>query len=215
VSDRPDESAPNRLYVEGADAFHVVCALARKAGIRWTKADTRVPFAPSTNGNADAQRQALIAVKALHPCVGLVLDGDDAPRSRWESVRKEFGALGIVLPDTCPAGGAMVGTEGRRVGIWLMPGEGRPGAVEGLVESLVPFPLAGLWPHAVEATKAARTLGAAFADKDLAKSQLRAWLAWQAAPGAPYGRAIERGFLNAESPTARALVTWFRQLFGL
>ena len=189
MNDRPDNSARNRLFVEGADDFHVVCALVRKAGVAWTKSNPQIPYAPQSNGDEDALKQARLAVRARsHPCVGLILDADDDPALRWTSVLKRLEALaplGIALPATYPDDGAVVSDkDGRRLGVWMMPGRNQRGAVEGFLASLVPQ--AGLWPHAVEATDTARAKGAVFADKDLLKARLRAWLAWQASPGAPY-----------------------------
>ena len=71
----------------------------------------------------------------------------------------------------------------------MMPQGGQPGAVEAFVATLIPD--SPLKQHADAATTQARSHGAIFADKDLEKARLRAWLAWQRVPGAPYGRAIE------------------------
>lgn len=77
MSGRPSkDSTDNRLYVEGADDFHVICALVRKAGITWTATDARIPLAPNTNGDKDALEKAAVAVKNRTPCVGLVIDAD-------------------------------------------------------------------------------------------------------------------------------------------
>lgn len=218
MNDRPDKSAPNRLYVEGADDFHVLCALVRKTGVGWTRADLRIPYAPETNGDKNAVKQARTAVKARsHRCVGLVVDADSEPRSRWTEIRNELAEFaaspfGLELPETYPVEGVVArGQDGRRVGVWMMPGGARSGAVEGFLTSLVPQD--DLWVHAVDATTAARSRGATFADKDLSKARLRAWLAWQKAPGAPYGRAIDAGFLASTSAEADLLVRWFRELF--
>lgn len=215
MNDRPDKSAPNRLYVEGADDFHVICALARKSGVGWTKANPKIPFAPETSGDKNAVKEARTAVKAKsHACVGLVVDADSDPAARWAYIRREFDDLELGLPAGYPVGGFLAeDRDGRRVGIWMMPGDSQPGALEGLIISLVPQ--VDLWSHARDATEAARAKGAMFADKDLLKARLRAWLAWQASPGAPYGRAIDAGYLGSTSPEAVALVTWFRKLFDV
>jgi len=211
--ERPSKaSTSNRLYVEGADDFHVVCALVRKSGVAWTASDPRIPYAPDTNGDADALAKAVVAVKGLTPRVGLVIDGDRNPTARWQEVRNGFHAVGAELPATYSTDGVVVATnDGRSLGVWMMPHGGRPGAVEAFVATLIPG--SPLKQHADAATDQARTLGATFADKDLEKARLRTWLAWQRAPGAPYGRAIDEGFLAASSPVADALVRWFRALY--
>lgn len=216
----PDKSAINRLYVEGADDFHVICALARRGGVSWTNDDPGIPFAPKTSGDKDAIKQARTAVKAgTHRRVGLVVDANGDPEARWATIRAAFAEFeaapfGFTLPATYPTEGVVAeGHERSFVGVWMMPGDNRPGAVESFLDSLVPR--TELWSHAVEATHAARAKGALFPDKDLLRAQLRAWLAWQKTPGAPYGRAIDSGYLASTSPQADALVAWFRRLFSV
>lgn len=76
-STRPSkDSTRNRLYVEGADDFHVVCALVHKSGVAWSASDSRIPHAPYSDDGV------------------IVVEGD------------------------------------RRVGVWMMPYGGQPGAVE-------------------------------------------------------------------------------------
>ncbi|MEM9454649.1 MAG: DUF3226 domain-containing protein [Myxococcota bacterium] len=210
---RPNRtSTRNRLYVEGADDFHVVCALVRKSGISWEASDERIPFAPFTNGDANAIKQAVVAAKNQTPRVGLVIDGDAAPKNRWHELRRRFTSIGLELPEIYTDNGVVISFAGVcRLGIWMMPHGGQPGAVEALVASLVPE--SPLEQHARVATEQARSVGAEFADKDLQKARLRAWLSWQKAPGAPYGRAIDAGFLHSSSPMTVALVAWFRRLF--
>jgi hypothetical protein len=218
MSDRPDKSARNRLFVEGADDFHVICALVKKAGVSWTRADQQIPFAPGTSGDRNAIKEARVAFKAGHPRVGLVVDADVDPRSRWAGLKREFDEFtqapcSLVLPSDYPDSGVIADSQdGRRLGIWIMPDGKQSGAVEGLLASLVPRN--DLWIHATESTHLARLKGALFADKDHTKAELRAWLAWQQAPGSPYGRAIELGYLGASSPLAGMLVNWFKKLFS-
>lgn len=212
TSERPTKDSRNRLFVEGADDFHVICALVRKSGVQWTPSDPLIPFAPNTNGHANAISQAFVAVKSLtHPRVGLVVDADTKPSQRWEQINHALKAFGASLPDNYDDGAVVVLEDERRFGVWMMPHAGQPGAVEGLVESLVPD--SPLKIYATNATRDARNHGAIFADKDLTKAQLRAWLAWQRDPGAPYGRAIDTGFLSGSSDAADALVRWFKKLY--
>jgi hypothetical protein len=211
--DRPSkDSTPNRLYVEGADDFHVVCALVRKSGVMWTAVDLRIPYTPDTNGDAKALATAVLSVKNRDPRVGLVIDGDSNPVARWHEVRRRFQAVGVTLPEAYGSDGVVISTDGdRRLGVWMMPHAGQPGAVEAFVATLIPA--SPLKQHADASTDQARNIGATFADKDLEKARLRTWLAWQKAPGAPYGRAIDEGFLVSSSPMADALVRWFRELY--
>lgn len=213
TSDRPTKDSRQRLFVEGADDFHVICALVRKSGVKWTARDPRIPFAPNTNGDVNAISQALVALKSLtHPRVGLVVDADTNPSQRWEQINRQLQAFGASLPDDHRNGAVVALQGGHRVGVWMMPHGGHPGAIESLVASLVPD--SSLKEHADVATQQAREQhGANFEDKDLEKARLRTWLAWQKAPGAPYGRAIDAGYLLASSGAADALVRWFHELY--
>lgn len=216
MSDRPSKnSTDNRLYVEGADDFHVICALVRKAGVAWTATDARIPLAPNTNGDKDALEQAAVAVKNRTPCVGLVIDADTDARGRWREIKTAFAA--VELPEVYPDDGLVTPFDRSdeapgRLGIWIMPRGGLSGAIEVFLDSMVPG--SSLKTHAYDATdQARRQHGATFADKDVAKAKLRAWLAWQQAPGAPYGRAIDLGYLSAHSDWAKELVEWFRRVY--
>lgn len=221
MSSRPDKNARNRLFVEGADDFHVICSLVRGAGVAWTSTVPAIPYAPETNGDKKAIKEARVAFKSAgHPRVGLVVDADADPKARWASLKKEFDEFasapcGLILPPQYPEAQGVIADsqDGRRLGIWIMPDGLQPGAVEGFLTSLVPQ--TALWTHAVDATREASTQGAAFVAKDRLKAQLRAWLAWQEAPGSPYGRAIELGYLGSSSPLAGTLVAWVRRLFDI
>lgn len=221
MSSRPDKNARNRLFVEGADDFHVLCALVRGAGVTWTSATPAIPYAPETNGDKKAIKEARVAFKSAgHPRVGLVVDADADPQARWASLKGEFeefaqAPCGLTLPPEYPEERGVIADsqDGRRLGIWIMPDGRQPGAVEGFLTSLVPQ--TDLWAHAVAATRQASAQGAVFKENDRLKAQLRAWLAWQEKPGPPYGRAIELGYLGSSSPLAGTLIAWVRQLFDL
>lgn len=204
------DSTESRLYVEGADDFHVVCALARKAGVNWSASNPEIPYAPHTNGDKSALSSAFVAIKNRTPRVGLVIDADTDPQKRWQEICRKF-ATQIDLPGTYPTAGFVTTIRDQRLGVWMMPHGDEPGAVEAFLAAMIPT--SPLEQHAGQATTAARGLGATFADKDLAKARLRTWLAWQKAPGAPYGRAIDLGYFLAPSPWADELVAWFRRVF--
>jgi hypothetical protein len=214
-SSAPTRDALNRLFVEGADDFHVVCALVRRDGVDWSNHDPRIPYSPRTSGDHDAIRQAEVASRLPGVTIGLVIDADDNAGQRWASVKHAFNnseQYGLNLPDDyLPEGVVTSGSDGRRLGIWMMPYELQPGAVEDLLISLVPP--GPLWDHAVASTDGACVLGAQLPGRKLTKAQLRAWLAWQNEPGSPYGRAIEQNLLSGRSQHSDTLAAWFRRLY--
>ena len=95
-----------------------------------------------------------------------------------------------------------------------MPDNRRTGELEDFLQELVDERNA-LYPHAQEATEAARLRGAEFPDQKAGKAVLHAWLAWQKEPGRPYGIAIKSGYLRHDSEAAIRFVTWFQRLFDL
>lgn len=141
-----------------------------------------------------------------------MIDADASPQQRWREVQQAFAKIAVELPSSYPERGYVEDIDDeRRLGIWMMPYGGQPGAIEIFLAKLVPD--GPLKDYAHEAVSRARELGAEFADKDLEKARLRTWLAWQKAPGAPYGRAIAWGCLSPSSPWADELVAWFRRLY--
>jgi hypothetical protein len=100
-----------------------------------------------------------------------------------------------------------------QIGIWLMPDNQRPGALEDFLGKLVPTEDA-TWSYADEAVQKARGLGAPCLAKDHGKSLLHTWLAWQEEPGLPFGAAMKAEVLRKDAGEALRFVGWFRRLFG-
>ncbi|GAC1468243.1 MAG: hypothetical protein PVS3B1_23760 [Ktedonobacteraceae bacterium] len=50
---------------------------------------------------------------------------------------------------------------------------------------------------------------------DADNKRLHTWLAWQEEPGTPMGQAITKRYVDASSPHALPLISWFRRVFGL
>jgi len=100
-----------------------------------------------------------------------------------------------------------------RIGVWLMPGHQREGALEQFLEDLVAEDDL-LLELAKSSTREARAKGAMFSDADSAKAVLHTtWLAWQEKPGLLYGAAIKAQFFRHDSATAQAFVNWYKSLF--
>ena len=214
----------SRLHVEGRDDVHVVKHLLLRHGIDCPlERDSRpahefAPNVPEIRGVHDRNavlRSIDTAVRvSTGRTVGFLLDTDGEPRDRWRAVRDRLRVFGLDLPDEIPAEGFVddVVEFRARVGVWLMPDNRREGALEQFLEDLVDDEDA-LFPIAETSTAEARRHGAEFPEADHRKAVLHAWLAWQQAPGLPYGTAIKAGFFRDDSPTALAFVDWYRRLF--
>ena len=84
-----------------------------------------------------------------------------------------------------------------------MPDNQREGALEQFLEDLVDDN-DPLLPIAARSTSEAAESGAEFPEVDHRKAVLHSWLAWQKAPGLPYGAAIKAQFFRDNSPAALA-----------
>lgn len=84
--------------------------------------------------------------------LGVVVDADTSPTSRWESLRSIFAQSGCPLPNQAEPLGTIVELPGRtltRVGVWVMPDNAVAGMLEDFVGSLIPADDA-LWDFASE-----------------------------------------------------------------
>ena len=204
-------SAP-RLYVEGSDDKHAIHHLMLRHGF----SEERLPEFTNTGGARPMLSAMTDAIRAATGgTLGFILDANSDVTRRWQAVCSRLHAAEVDAPNAIPAGG-FVGDStgyGARVGVWLMPDNLRPGALEGFLWDLVPD-VDPLMPHAEESTRTAKGLGARFRDVDSSKAVLRAWLAWQEEPGLPYGTAIRAGFIGSEGDAVSRFVRWFGRVFG-
>lgn len=209
---RIPSSSPHRLIVEGPDDQWSIVNLMAQHGCDWAAPTPGLPYV-SAAGGVEAALEALpIAAKSCAR-VGVVLDADDvSPASRLASFRDRLGLDDALVPAVLPRDGLIIDTGSKRLGLWLMPDNERAGKLEDFLGILVPQADA-CWPHALEATRAAKSKGAPFADKDEVKARIHSWLAWQERPGMPFGQAISARVLDSNAATALRFVAWFRRLF--
>ena len=133
---------------------------------------------------------------------------------RWAQVRDHARRAGADLPDAPHPDGTIVSgrTPRSRLGIWLMPDNSSPGALEEFLSLLAPSEDPS-WIYANEAVVEARRRGARCREGDHRKTVLHTWLAWQEEPGLPFGTALRTGIFVRDSPEARRFVAWFHRLF--
>lgn len=202
--------APSRLlWVEGKDDDAVVQSLCRAHGVPHH-------FRVQEKGGVERLLSgASIEIRAGNlDAFGLVVDGNGDPRSRWREIRTILADHGFVdLPGDAPAEGLLLRRSELlpRLGVWIMPDNHSPGALEDFVARLVPDG-DPLWPRAGDAVDAILPEHRRFPPGRRAKAHMHTWLAWQAQPGSPMGQAIGKGDLDANAPAARAFVGWLRRL---
>ncbi len=210
------KNSRRRLLVEGPDDRHTVIHLMQRHVDDW---DTRAePVDVSETGGFPPLRDSALPnlLSGGYTHAGVVVDADASASKRWNELRAVCQAHGVALPDQPDPAGTVLFDSGqprKRFGVWLMPDNVNPGALEHFLATLIPTGDA-CWALAGEAVKDANANTCA--PGDLMKHRVRTWLAWQddpGYPGMPPGQALKTGALRHDSPEALAFVDWFRRLF--
>ncbi len=205
------------LHVEGIDDFHTIANLAKLNGYDH-RSDTSVPDIECAKNVDKLLRKISTAVRLGEGrTLGFVLDADDSLADRWASVRQRLGSVGVVDVPPAPPEEGFIGESASfksRVGVWLMPDNRRPGALELFLQDLIP-PDDPIFEHARAATERSKSLGAGFREVDTLKATLCAWLAWQENPGHPYGTALTAEYFHHKQPTGQAFIDWYASLYQL
>lgn len=199
----------NTLRVEGLDDQHTIVHLLKRHDIECVDIEV----------DKDAGRLIRgipLAIKnSTERTLGFVVDANDDINKRWQQIRDRlFEAQLRDIPRSPTPDGYRGYSERYRatVGVWIMPDNKTSGAIEALLETLIPDGNK-LYAHARTCTSKACDLGATFKDADRSKAELSAWLAWQKEPGRPYGTALKAKFFEHDSAVARAFVSWYKKLF--
>ena len=153
--------------------------------------------------------------------LGIVLDADESVSDRWADVASQLEEAGIAgVPDGPePEGVCIDGSppiEGSaplpRIGIWVMPDNESPGALEDFVSGMVPdddpvWPLSESYIDGIPEHLRKFTAGKA------RRAKVYAWAATRAQPGR-MGAAIKARDLETDGELATRFPGWLRRLFG-
>lgn len=210
----------NYLLVEGSNDKHVFRHLLEYHQIPKRFADRQEYFDIRDHGGIDNLlnfKRLSTYLKVDDPRrVGIVVDTDTNPASRWRTLQDILKNSGYkTVPNTPKLEGTVLQEEGLPiVGIWLMPDNALPGILEDFVSLLV-SPADALWPLAEDVLQKVVAQDCRFRPTYSIKAKLHTWLAWQEEPGTSLGLAITRRYLDATSPHAQHLIAWIRRLFDL
>jgi hypothetical protein len=208
---------PRVLVVEGKGDRWVFPELLELAGIPWPRGNEPV-WIEEQDGISNILAPGFIeaTLKASGGiAVGIVVDADRDPGSRWKRLRARLAASYPDFPAALPTTGAVHAIADKpRIGVWVMPDNVRAGMLETLLLALRTGDPA-LHDHARDATHQARTLGAPFRDSHREKAELHAWLAWQDPPGRQLHEAVRDRRLPPAPQVTEPFVSWFRQLFEI
>ena len=211
---------PRILLVEGKTEERVIPELMEHY-VEWPN-DKNDPNLPArikeVNGIENLLAEGTISTEIKvdgRECVGVLIDADDAPQSRWDSIRKLMSGMLVDLPDTMPRYGHISQTyDGIRFGVWVMP----DCISDGMLESFIGIGMidtnASLWPHTHQFVQNAKDKHKApFTDSHHDKAMIHAWLAVQEPPGLQLHEAIINQQLVPNSAMAEDFAHWFCELF--
>lgn len=216
----------NYLFVEGSDDmnvfihllnYHDISSRDRASKKLFKNKDEHFEIRPH-NGFPDLLQKFKIEMKGdvANNRYGIVVDADTEIADRWKSL------MGVLkdasynsMPHIPDAGGIFIEQDGLpTIGIWLMPNNKLPGAIEEFI-SFLGLEDDVLWPIAKNALQEAMIVKCNFKPTYVTKAHLHTWLAWQEEPGTPMGQAITKKYVEAQASHALLLVNWFRKVFEL
>ncbi len=141
------------------------------------------------------------------------MDSNGDPVARWKQLAAALAFYDYILPDAPLAEGVILSPADRpTLGVWMMPDNVRPGALEHLLFGMKPD-ADDLWPLAEQAVAGIPKDKRRFKPQHELKAVVRTWLAWQETPGLPPGEAVKRDMLNPNALAATPLMDWLLRLF--
>ncbi len=213
------EIHPSVLLVEGKQDVRVIPELIEANGVNWGTRKSPIVYIRDYDGYQKLVDPDVIATELQASglsTLGIVVDADDNPLGRWQSIRSACLKSIPDIPDILPEEGLIHSTpNGIKFGIWIMPDNKMRGMLETFLTYMIPSGSEKLWQYAQEVAKESKSKGATFTEPHLDKANIYTWLAWQDPPGRQLHQAIMERILNPKHPNAQKFVTWFRNLYGL
>ena len=207
------------LLVEGDEDKRVIPQLVEANGIKWgdRKKDWIVEIKALGSVEKLLDKEEIkIQLKASGlKILGIILDADDAPANRWQSIRNSLIKRYPDIPEKLPATGLIHASPGEdiKIGIWMMPDNRERGMLETFLQFLLPENDKDLWEFAEQSCRQAANCGAPYKEAHLDKAKIHTWLAWQNPPGRQLHNAIMERILSPASPQADPFMRWFEELF--
>ncbi|MFZ1026726.1 MAG: DUF3226 domain-containing protein [Limnoraphis robusta] len=209
----------NLLLVEGEQDKRTIPYLIEANGVNWGTKNNPIVEIEVCHGDKKLIDPVLISthLKASgRVALGIMVDADDNPLGRWQSVRNSCLPSIPDLPENLPETGLIHNTsDGIKFGVWIMPDNQMRGMLETFLAYLVGDESEPLWKYAQEVAKEAKNKGALYKDVHCDKAYIYTWLGWQNPPGRPLHNAIMERILNPKHPKAQTFVTWFKTLYNL
>ncbi|EAW37544.1 DUF3226 domain-containing protein [Lyngbya sp. PCC 8106] len=209
----------NLLLVEGEQDKRTIPYLIEANGVNWGTKNNPVVYIDVYGGDTQLIDPVLISTELKasgRVALGMIVDADDNPLGRWQSVRNSCLSSIPDLPENLPETGLIHNTsDGIKFGVWIMPDNKMRGMLETFLAYLVPDGSEPLWKYAQEVAKEAKNKGAVYKDVHCDKAYIYTWLGWQNPPGRPPHNAIMECILDPQHPQAQTFVSWFKILYNL
>ncbi len=212
-------SHKNVLMVEGRQDKFVIPELIEANGVNWGTRKKPVVFIRDYDGYTKLVNPLEISTALKDSgleALGIMVDADEYPDQRWQSLRnaclKSIPDLPVELPET---GLIHITQDGQRFGIWMMPDNRLRGMLETFLAYMVPEANDALWTYSQVVVEEAHRKNAPFTEFHRDKAQIYTWLAWQNPPGRQLHQAVMERILNPHHPRAQTFISWFKQLYEL
>lgn len=195
------------LLVEGRDDMQVV----RHVWIRHY--GTEPTFSFSIKNGVDTLLRSIRGevLREDRTVVGIMLDADDYPDHRWQSVKDRLSSARVNSPDNPPPVGVII-DQIPRIGVWMMPDNQLPGELEDFIEKMIP-PTDPVWPLSQSYIDGIPCTNRQFAQGKTLRAKVHAWLATRENPR-PMGTAIRAGDLDVDVPVGGEFLSWLDRLFN-
>lgn len=146
-----DKPNKNLLLVEGEEDKRVIPELIEANGITWEleAKESEKPKEPVVKIEQHGGIEKLLKPKLISTrlkradlaALGLMVDADEEPIARWNSIRNVCLPSIPDLPESLPEEGLIHPTTiGPKFGVWMMPDNKMPGMLETFLVNLVPPP---------------------------------------------------------------------------
>ena len=208
------------LVVEGRTEVFVIPYLMELNGVNWGKGKNNTAVhIKDYDGYENINKPDAIATELLASgltALGIIIDADEDPKERWQSIRNSCQQSISNLPLCLPKTGLIWNApNGIKFGIWMMPDNNMRGMLETFLAYMIPNETELLWQFAQESVKEAKTKGANFTEFQIDKANIYTWLAWQNPSGRQLHQAVMEKILDPKHPRAEKFVNWFKDLYEL
>lgn len=209
MPDGEQDTANRALLVEGDDDRHVVTHIRIRAGIPQFDID---PKSGKDELLKSIPYEALVEDRIT---LGVMLDANGDPASRWQAIAGRFREAGIEIPSFPQTEGVVIPSDPSarlpRIGVWMMPDNESRGELEDFLAEMIPgddavWPLARAYINGIPMPRK-------FQEGKTLRAQVHAWLAARKDPRQP-GLAIKARDLEIGGPLCVRFTAWLRQLFG-